>query len=81
MYDFIGIGEMLIDFTPIPVKESETPVFQANPGGAPANVACVMAKLGLQSAFIGKVGRGQLRPSLQKSAGRCRVRQPSFGAV
>ncbi len=54
MFDFISIGEMLIDFTPF--GDNAVPVYQLNPGGAPANVACVMAKLGLKSCFIGKVG-------------------------
>jgi fructokinase len=56
MYDFISIGEILIDFTPYQDGVSKAPLFQQNPGGAPANVACVMAKLGKKAAFIGKVG-------------------------
>ncbi|MCT1402929.1 PfkB family carbohydrate kinase [Paenibacillus sp. p3-SID867] len=28
-----------------------------NPGGAPANVAVLLAKLGMKTAFLGKVGR------------------------
>jgi len=56
MYDFVSIGEILIDFAPGNQDESEVPVFQQNPGGAPANVACVLSKLGCKTAFIGKVG-------------------------
>ena len=56
MYDFVSIGEMLIDFTPCGSGEG-TPLYQQNPGGAPANVACVMARLGRRAAFVGKVGR------------------------
>lgn len=51
MFDVIALGEILIDFTPINNKS-----FQKNPGGAPANVAVCLSKLGGQSSFIGKVG-------------------------
>ena len=54
MYDFLSIGEMLIDFIPVP-SESGT-VYQQNPGGSPANLACALAKLGVKTGFIGKVG-------------------------
>lgn len=57
MYDFVSIGEMLIDFTPCGKGETGAPLYQQNPGGAPANVACVMARLGRRAAFVGKVGR------------------------
>lgn len=67
MYDFISIGEMLIDFTPYISQESALPLFQLNPGGAPANVACVMAKLGLKSTFIGKVGQDSFGLSCKKA--------------
>lgn len=52
MLDFLSVGEILIDFAP----SGEADTYKANPGGAPANVACVLAKLGLSSAFSGKVG-------------------------
>lgn len=56
MYDFVSIGEILIDFAPGNQDGLEFPVFQQNPGGAPANVACVLSKFGCKTAFIGKVG-------------------------
>ncbi len=52
------IGELLIDF----VAEnqgsdlSKADVFTKKPGGAPANVACAIAKLGGKSQFVGCVG-------------------------
>ncbi|KAI9092554.1 hypothetical protein K1719_027682 [Acacia pycnantha] len=54
----ISFGEMLIDFVPTAsgVSLAEAPGFIKAPGGAPANVACAIAKLGGNSAFIGKVG-------------------------
>ncbi|WLR42398.1 aminoimidazole riboside kinase [Bacillus carboniphilus] len=49
----ISLGEALIDF--IPMDESNL-VYQKCPGGAPANVAVGIARLGVPSTFIGKVG-------------------------
>ncbi|HEA20516.1 hypothetical protein LCGC14_0869280 [marine sediment metagenome] len=52
------IGELLIDF----VAEnqgsdlSKADVFTKKPGGAPANVACAIAKLGGKSKFVGCIG-------------------------
>jgi len=56
-YNVISIGEALIDFTDIGTSENGMKIFEQNPGGAPANVACACAKLGLSTAFIGKVGQ------------------------
>lgn len=53
----ICFGEMLIDFVPTVagVSLAEAPAFKKAPGGAPANVAVGIARLGGSSAFIGKV--------------------------
>ncbi len=52
------IGELLIDFvsTTPDVTLAEAPGFVKAPGGAPANVAVGLAKLGVDAGFIGKVG-------------------------
>ena len=52
------IGELLIDFvsTTPDVTLAEAPGFVKAPGGAPANVAVGLAKLGVNAGFIGKVG-------------------------
>lgn len=55
MFDVTAIGEILIDFT-MSRPEGGPPLFTPNPGGAPANVACALAKWGHKSAFAGKVG-------------------------
>ncbi|OIW06240.1 hypothetical protein TanjilG_32671 [Lupinus angustifolius] len=49
---------MLIDFVPTEtgVSLAEAPAFKKAPGGAPANVAVGISRLGGSSAFIGKVG-------------------------
>ncbi|OWM79492.1 hypothetical protein CDL15_Pgr022904 [Punica granatum] len=54
----VCFGEMLIDFVPTVagVSLAEAPAFEKAPGGAPANVAVGVARLGGSSAFIGKVG-------------------------
>lgn len=55
-YDIIAIGECLIDFVPSPHQEKGKLNFSGCPGGAPANVLACASKLGLHTAFIGKVG-------------------------
>ena len=52
------IGELLIDFvsTTPDVTLADAPGFVKAPGGAPANVAVGLAKLGIDAGFIGKVG-------------------------
>ena len=54
--DITAIGEVLIDLTQTGVNEYRVPTFAANPGGAPANVAVAAARLGAETAFVGKVG-------------------------
>jgi fructokinase len=53
----VSFGEMLIDFVPdvAGLSLAESGGFVKAPGGAPANVACAIAKLGGSSAFVGKV--------------------------
>ncbi|XVF09751.1 hypothetical protein REPUB_Repub07fG0122700 [Reevesia pubescens] len=54
----VCFGEMLVDFVPTVggVSLAEAPAFRMSPGGAPANVAVGISRLGGSSAFIGKVG-------------------------
>ncbi|CAM0913563.1 unnamed protein product [Alopecurus aequalis] len=54
----VCFGELLIDFVPTisGVSLVDAPAFKKAPGGAPANVAVGIARLGGSSAFIGKVG-------------------------
>lgn len=56
--DVVSLGELLIDFVPTisGVSLIEAPAFKKAPGGAPANVAAGLAKLGVSCAFLGKVG-------------------------
>ena len=57
LYDITTFGEILIDFTWQGVNEDGQTLFAQNPGGAPANVAVAVAKLGGHTAFIGKAGK------------------------
>lgn len=54
----ICMGEVLIDFVPTVTGTdlATAPAFQKAPGGAPANVAVGLARLGVPSAMIAKVG-------------------------
>ncbi|MHB1001583.1 MAG: PfkB family carbohydrate kinase [Armatimonadota bacterium] len=56
--DVICLGEALIDFIALETGVSLMDVsgFKKAPGGAPANVAAGLSKLGCTSAFLGKVG-------------------------
>lgn len=58
MSKIFTIGEALIDFIPEQkgVALKDVVSFQKAPGGAPANVAAAVAKLGGNSCFIGKLG-------------------------
>ncbi len=54
----ICIGEVLVDFvaTVSGVRLKDAPAFARKAGGAPANVAVGIARLGTPSAFVGSVG-------------------------
>jgi fructokinase len=56
--DIIACGELLIDFvaTQTGVTVGQAPAFQKAAGGAPANVAVGMARLGYRAGFLGQVG-------------------------
>lgn len=52
----VSLGEILIDFAPVSSNKDGYPTLAANPGGAPANFLAPIAKFGLKTAMIGKVG-------------------------
>lgn len=56
MTDILAVGEILIDLTQSGLTEQGIPKYDANPGGAPANLAVAASRLGAKTAFIGKVG-------------------------
>jgi sugar/nucleoside kinase (ribokinase family) len=56
--DVVCLGEILIDFVPSPALSTlgQARYLRIAPGGAPANVAVALRRLGLASGFIGKAG-------------------------
>jgi len=58
MPDIVTLGELLIDFVPTVtgVTLIEAPAFKKAAGGATANVAAGLAKFGVPTGFMGKVG-------------------------
>jgi fructokinase len=54
----VSFGELLIDFVSVErgVSVGEASGFTKAPGGAPANVAVGLAKLGIPTAFMGQIG-------------------------
>lgn len=67
MTDITAIGEILIDLTQSGLTEQGIPRFDANPGGAPANLAVAAARLGARSAFVGRVGRDSYGEFLRRT--------------
>ena len=65
MTDITAVGEILIDLTQSGVNGQGIPRFDANPGGAPANLAVAASRLGARTAFIGKVGKDSFGDSLR----------------
>ena len=53
MADVLCIGDLLIDFVPTVTGTglADAPAFEKAPGGAAANVAVGLARLGVRSAF------------------------------
>src|SRR3954447_23988227 len=58
MAQIVCVGDLLIDFVPMVTGTGlvDAPAFQKAPGGAAANVAVGLARLGVASAFMGMVG-------------------------
>ena len=76
MKKILCIGELLIDFFTSEIKQSliEATTFEKQAGGAPANVAATIAKLGGNAYFCGKVGDdafGHFLKQILQNAGVC----------
>jgi fructokinase len=63
------LGELLIDLVPEPsgFALGEARTLRIAPGGAPANVAVALTRLGARAGFIGKVGDDPLGRLLKKT--------------
>jgi len=75
MLEIICLGEVLIDMfsTEVGVPLEKAPGFLPVPGGAPANVAIGLAKLGVDSALISKVGNDPFGKLLRNVLSQNRV--------
>lgn len=69
MSDVICMGELLVEHvsTADNVSIVHSPGFIKAPGGAPANVAVALQRLGLRAGFVGKVGRDPFGEYLRES--------------
>jgi fructokinase len=69
MTDVVTLGELLIDMvaTRQNVTLFDAPAFEPKAGGAPANVAVGVRRLGKSAAFIGKVGRDDFGRGLRQT--------------
>ena len=82
--DVVALGELLVDFTQNGLSAQGNPLFEANPGGAPANVLAMLRKLGKSCAFMGKVGSdsfGNMLAGVLEEAGidiTCLKRDPEI---
>lgn len=56
MADILGLGELLVDFTPNGINDLGMALYARNPGGSIPNLLAMYARLGGQAAFVGKVG-------------------------
>ena len=72
-FDVAALGELLIDFTQGGRSGQGNPTFEANPGGAPANVLAMLRKLGRRCAFLGKVGADAFGDELARAVGEAGI--------
>ena len=70
------VGEMLIDFIPnqsLPTGPGNSTAYQPHPGGAVANAAVALARLGGSARFLGKLGEDSFGRLLLQILGENRV--------
>ncbi len=69
MPEAVTLGELLIDFvsTEKDVSLTDVPGFAGAAGGAPANVAVGLSKLGVSAGFIGKIGKDPFGEFLRRT--------------
>ena len=75
MVDVVCFGDLLIDFVPTVTGTglADAPAFVKAPGGAAANVAVGLARLGVSSAFVGMVGDDAFGHFLADTLAQCGV--------
>ena len=70
MIDIVAVGEIVIDFSPIPNAENGNLRYEAQPGGAPSNLLAEASLLGASTRLLGAVGNDPLGEFLCKIAER-----------
>jgi fructokinase len=72
MAEAVCLGELLIDFVSLKagVRLADAPEFRRAAGGAPANVAVGLARLGVKTAFVSKVGADEFGNFLRATLDR-----------
>ncbi len=72
MPEAITLGELLIDFVSVEkdISLANLPTFSGAAGGAPANVAVGLARLGVSAGFIGKIGHDPFGEFLRRTLDR-----------
>lgn len=72
MAEAVCLGELLIDFVSLKagVRLADAPEFRRAAGGAPANVAVGLARLGVETAFVSKVGADEFGRFLRETLER-----------
>lgn len=73
MIDVVALGELLIDFTCKSIDEEGYPSMAAHPGGAPANFLAALAKFGIKTALLGKVGADAFGKMLINTLKKCNI--------
>lgn len=72
MPEAISLGELLVDFVSVEkdVALASLPGFTGAAGGAPANVAVGLARLGVSTGFVGKIGKDPFGEFLRRTLDR-----------
>lgn len=65
----VCLGELLFDFVALEdsVRLEQATTFHRAPGGAPANVAVALTRLGTRASFVGKIGGDAFGRSLRQT--------------
>ena len=74
--DIVAVGECLIDF--VSEQRADTLVLEGHPGGAPANVLAMAAKLNCTTQMIAKVGTDAFGSYLIEQLKRAKVGTPGM---
>ncbi len=69
----VSFGEALVDFVSEPQAEGAPPAFRQHAGGAPANVAVAVSRLGGQASFVGGLATDPFGDFLLESLNRAGV--------